>query len=55
MADELIPAPGVDPALLAQAAMLASLGDNTPEGKSILTLASKSMAKPSRASWRATR
>ncbi|WP_429204882.1 potassium-transporting ATPase subunit KdpB [Aeromonas veronii] len=47
MADELIPAPCVDPALLAQAAMLASLGDNTPEGKSILTLASKSMAKPS--------
>ncbi|WP_270796047.1 potassium-transporting ATPase subunit KdpB [Aeromonas sp. QDB11] len=47
MADELIPALGVDPALLAQAAMLASLGDNTPEGKSILTLASKSMAKPS--------
>lgn len=47
MADELIPAPGVDPALLAQAAMLASLGDNTPEGKSILTLASKSIAKPS--------
>ncbi|MGL5091869.1 MAG: potassium-transporting ATPase subunit KdpB [Aeromonas sobria] len=47
MADELIPAPGVDPALLAQAAMLASLGDNTPEGKSILTLAGNSMAKPS--------
>ncbi|MFQ2921140.1 potassium-transporting ATPase subunit KdpB [Aeromonas allosaccharophila] len=47
MADELIPAPGVDPSLLAQAAMLASLGDNTPEGKSILTLASKSIAKPS--------
>ena len=47
MADELIPAPGVDPALLAQAAMLASLGDNTPEGKSILSLAGKSMAKPS--------
>ncbi|MNB99235.1 Potassium-transporting ATPase B chain [compost metagenome] len=47
MADELIPAPGVDPSLLAQAAMLASLGDNTPEGKSILTLAGKSMAKPS--------
>ncbi|WP_279488634.1 potassium-transporting ATPase subunit KdpB [Aeromonas veronii] len=47
MADELIPAPGVDPVLLAQAAMLASLGDNTPEGKSILTLAGKSMAKPS--------
>lgn len=47
MADELIPAPGVDPSLLAQAALLASLGDNTPEGKSILTLAGKSMAKPS--------
>ncbi len=47
MADELIPAPGVDPSLLAQAAMLTSLGDNTPEGKSILTLAGKSMAKPS--------
>ena len=47
MADELIPTPGVDPSLLAQAAMLASLGDNTPEGKSILTLAGKSMAKPS--------
>ena len=42
MADELIPGPGVDPSLLAQAAMLASLGDNTPEGKSILTLAGKS-------------
>ena len=47
MADELIPAPGVDPSLLAQAAMLASLGDNTPEGKSILTLASKSHTRPS--------
>ncbi len=47
MADELIPAPGIDPALLAQAAMLASLGDNTPEGKSILTLAGKSHTKPS--------
>ncbi|WP_421219146.1 potassium-transporting ATPase subunit KdpB [Aeromonas jandaei] len=47
MADELIPAPGIDPALLAQAAMLASLGDNTPEGKSILTLAGRSHTKPS--------
>lgn len=47
MADELIPAPGVDPTLLAQAAMLASLGDNTPEGKSILTLAGKSLIQPS--------
>ena len=47
MADELIPAPGVDPSVLAQAAMLASLGDNTPEGKSILTLAGKSLIQPS--------
>ncbi|QXW29700.1 potassium-transporting ATPase subunit KdpB [Aeromonas sanarellii] len=47
MADELIPAPGIDPSVLAQAAMLASLGDNTPEGKSILTLAGKSHTKPS--------
>ncbi|MFM4650137.1 potassium-transporting ATPase subunit KdpB [Aeromonas bivalvium] len=47
MADELIPAPGVDPTILAQAAMLASLGDNTPEGKSILTLAGKSLIQPS--------
>ncbi|MGY3870100.1 potassium-transporting ATPase subunit KdpB [Aeromonas crassostreae] len=47
MADELIPAPGVDPTLLAQAAMLASLGDNTPEGKSILTLVGKSLIQPS--------
>ena len=33
--------------------MLASLGDNTPEGKSILTLAGKSHTRPG-ASWRAT-
>ena len=47
MADEFIPAPGIEPGLLAQAAMLASLGDNTPEGKSILTLAAKSQTRPS--------
>ncbi len=46
MADELIPAPGVDAALLGQAAMLASLGDSTPEGKSILTLGAKSQPAP---------
>ncbi len=34
-----IPAPGVESALLANAAMLASLGDETPEGRSILTFA----------------
>ncbi|MBI2422681.1 MAG: potassium-transporting ATPase subunit KdpB [Candidatus Hydrogenedentes bacterium] len=32
------PLPGIDPALLAEAAMLASFGDPTPEGKSILVL-----------------
>jgi K+-transporting ATPase ATPase B chain len=36
MADALIPAPGVDLHILAQAAALASLADETPEGKSIV-------------------
>lgn len=36
MADALIPAPGVDMARLAEAAALASLADETPEGKSIV-------------------
>lgn len=36
MADALIPAPGVDPRRLAEAAALASLADETPEGKSIV-------------------
>ncbi len=36
MADALIPAPGVDLARLAEAAALASLADETPEGKSIV-------------------
>jgi K+-transporting ATPase ATPase B chain len=36
MADALIPAPGVDMATLAEAACLASLADETPEGKSIV-------------------
>ncbi len=39
MATELIPAPGVDVAKLADAAQLASLADETPEGRSIVTLA----------------
>ena len=36
MADALIPAPGVDARSLAEAAALASLADDTPEGKSIV-------------------
>jgi K+-transporting ATPase ATPase B chain len=38
-ATELIPAPGVAPELLADAAQLASLSDETPEGRSIVVLA----------------
>ncbi len=36
---ELIPAPGIDLATLADAAQLASLADETPEGRSIVVLA----------------
>ncbi len=36
---ELIPAPGVDERTLAEAAQLASLADETPEGRSIVVLA----------------
>ena len=39
MATELIPAPGTDEAYLADAAQLASLADETPEGRSIVVLA----------------
>jgi K+-transporting ATPase ATPase B chain len=39
MADSFSPAPGVDIAELAEAAVLASLGDETPEGRSILAFA----------------
>jgi K+-transporting ATPase ATPase B chain len=38
-ATEFIPAPGVDPKELAEAAQLASLADETPEGRSIVILA----------------
>jgi K+-transporting ATPase ATPase B chain len=38
-ADELIPAEGVDPKELADVAQLASLADETPEGRSIVVLA----------------
>jgi K+-transporting ATPase ATPase B chain len=39
MATELIPARGVEPTALAEAAQLASLADETPEGRSIVVLA----------------
>jgi K+-transporting ATPase ATPase B chain len=39
MADDFIPAPGVSVAELVEAALLASLSDETPEGKSIVRLA----------------
>ena len=39
MATELIPAPGVRPDMLLRATLLASLGDETPEGRSIVELA----------------
>ncbi len=41
MADDFIPAPGVSVAELVEAALLASLSDETPEGKSIVRLASE--------------
>ncbi len=53
MADALIPAPGVDLRRLAEAAALASLADETPEGKSIVEKAREVLgavpAMPSRA------
>jgi K+-transporting ATPase ATPase B chain len=41
MADAFEPLPGVDPRMLTEAALLASLSDDTPEGKSIVALAEK--------------
>jgi len=38
MATEIIAAPGVRPEIASRAAMMASLGDETPEGRSIITL-----------------
>lgn len=40
MASEFLAAPGVEPHELAEAALLASLADETPEGRSIVALAS---------------
>jgi K+-transporting ATPase ATPase B chain len=45
MADALIPAPGVDLRRLAEAAALASLADETPEGKSIVDKAREVLGK----------
>ena len=45
MADALIPAPGVDLRRLAEAAALASLADETPEGKSIVEKAREVLGK----------
>jgi len=39
MASEFLPMPGVAPKVLAAAALFASLGDETPEGRSIVSLA----------------
>ncbi len=39
MATQFYPAPGVDPKFMAQQAYLASIADDTPEGKSIVLLA----------------
>jgi K+-transporting ATPase ATPase B chain len=39
MATDFIPAPGISPELLADAAQLASLADETPEGRSVVVLA----------------
>ena len=39
MATEFIPAEGISPNILADAAQLASLADETPEGRSIVVLA----------------
>jgi K+-transporting ATPase ATPase B chain len=42
---ELVAATGVDPKLLAEVATLSSLADETPEGKSIVVLAEKTLGK----------
>jgi len=41
MATEVVPAPGVQPDRALKAAMMASLGDQTPEGRSIVALAAQ--------------
>ncbi len=46
MADAFIPVPGVSPKELAEAALLSSLADETPEGRSIADLAANHYAMP---------
>ena len=46
MATEFVPAPGVTVEALAQDAQLASLSDETPEGRSIVVLAKQFVPKP---------
>ena len=48
-ASEFLPAPGVEPRELAEAAQLASLADETPEGRSIVVLAKEKFALRERA------
>ena len=45
---EMVAATGVDAKLLAEVAMLSSLADETPEGKSIVTLAEKTLGQTRR-------
>ncbi|BBL23053.1 potassium-transporting ATPase subunit KdpB [Comamonas terrigena] len=49
-ASEFLPAPGVSAAQLAEAAQLASLADETPEGRSVVALARERHALPERRS-----
>ena len=55
MADAFLALPGVPERELAEAALLASLSDDTPEGKSIVELARSSRVAPSRRrAWRSS-
>ncbi len=47
MADAFEPLPGIDPRVLMEASLLASLSDDTPEGKSIVALAERHGLHPS--------
>ncbi|SMF05418.1 potassium-transporting ATPase subunit KdpB [Tistlia consotensis] len=44
-ADSFDPLPGVDPPVLAESALLASLADDTPEGRSIVELARRQLGR----------
>ncbi len=51
MATELLPLPGIDEQNLRRAASLASQGDDTPEGRSIVALCAKLGVKPATVSY----